>query len=71
MLVLEQVMPGPADEGDAIHLAASIVHRMDYLLTWNQRHLANPNKRTHLMVVAARARLQLPELVTPDLMRLE
>jgi hypothetical protein len=71
MLVAERVMPGPANEGDALHLAVSIVHRLDYLLTWNQKHLANPNKRTHLTIIAARARLRLPELVTPDLMRLE
>ena len=70
-LVSERVMPGPASEGDALHLAACIVHRVDYLLTWNQKHLANPNKRTHLTVIAARAGLRMPELVTPDLMRLE
>ena len=71
MLVAERGMPGPANEGDAFHLAVSIVHQLDYLLTWNQKHLANPNKRTHLTIFAARARLRLPELVTPDLMRLE
>jgi hypothetical protein len=71
LLVAERVMPGPANEGDAIHLAVSIVHQMDHLLTWNQKHLANPNKRTHLTIIAARARLRLPEVVTPDLMRLE
>jgi hypothetical protein len=71
LLVAERVMPGPANEGDALHLAIAIVHRLDYLVTWNQKHLANPNKRTHLTIVAARARLRLPEIVTPDLMRLE
>ena len=71
LLVAERVMPGPANEGDALHLAIAIVHRLDYLVTWNQRHLANPNKRTHLTIIAARARLRLPEIVTPDLMRLE
>jgi hypothetical protein len=43
----------------------------EYLLAWNQKHLANPNKRTHLTIIAARAKLRVPELVTPDLMRLE
>jgi hypothetical protein len=71
LLVTERVMPGPANEGDALHLAVSIVHRVDHLLTWNQKHLANPNKRTHLTIIAARARLSVPEIVTPDLMRLE
>lgn len=71
ILVAERVMPGPSNEGDALYLAACIVHQVDYLLTWNQKHLANPNKRTHLTIIAARAKLRLPELVTPDLMRLE
>jgi hypothetical protein len=71
MLVAEQVMPAPANQGDALHLAVSVVSGLDYLLTWNQRHLANPNKRTHLTIIAARARLRVPEVVTPDLMRLE
>jgi len=26
---------------DAVHVAASVVHRLDYLLTWNCTHLAN------------------------------
>ena len=71
LLVAERVMPGPANEGDAVHLAFSIVHRVDHLLTWNQKHLANPNKRSHLTIIAARARLVVPEIVTPDLLLLE
>jgi hypothetical protein len=71
LLVKERVMPGPSNEGDALHLAVAIVSQVDFLLTWNQKHLANPNKRTHLTIVAARARLRLPEIVTPDLMRVE
>lgn len=53
ILVRERIMPSPAVEGDALHLAAAIVHRIDYLMTWNQKHLANPNKRTHLTVMRA------------------
>lgn len=71
LLVRERVMPGPAVEGDAIHFAASAIHRMDYLLTWNQKHLANPNKRTHLAVICARINLSAPQIVTPDLLIVE
>ncbi|MFI5381636.1 MAG: hypothetical protein ACHRHE_20250 [Tepidisphaerales bacterium] len=71
LLVAEQVMPRPAVEGDALHLAAAIVHRIEYLMTWNQKHLANPNKRTHLLVVCARLGYLLPQIVTPDLMIVE
>lgn len=71
VLVAEKVMPAPAVDGDAIHFAAALVHKMDYLMTWNQKHLANPNKRTHLLVVCARLGYLAPEIVTPDLMNLE
>jgi hypothetical protein len=28
--------------GDAIHMAVATAHEVDYLLTWNYAHLANP-----------------------------
>src|SRR6185295_4668933 len=43
VFVKEFLMPGPA-VGDAVHVAASAVHDVEYLLSWNVRHLANPNK---------------------------
>jgi len=33
-------LPAKADV-DAIHIAAATVHGMDYLLTWNCKHIAN------------------------------
>jgi hypothetical protein len=68
LLVQERVMPGPSVAGDALHVSAATVHRMDYLLTWNVKHLANPNKRTHFAVICMRAGLSAPVLVTPDLL---
>jgi hypothetical protein len=66
LLVKEHVMPGPSVEGDAIHVAAATIHQMDYLLTWNVKHLANPNKRTHFGIICMRLNLVAPQLVTPD-----
>jgi hypothetical protein len=71
LLVSERLMPGPATGGDAFHIACAIIHRMDYVLTWNVKHLANPNKRTHLGIVCMRLGLSVPTLVTPDLLQLE
>jgi hypothetical protein len=71
LLVRERVMPGPAVEGDALHVAFSVVHHCEYLMTWNQKHLANPRKRTHLAVICARLGALTPQIVTPDLMILE
>jgi len=33
-------LPAKADI-DAVHIAAATVHGMDYLLTWNCKHIAN------------------------------
>ncbi len=60
----ERVMPAN-DLGDAFHLALATWHRMQYLLTWNCKHLANANKFEHIQVVNARRRLLSPALVTP------
>ena len=68
ILVREKVMPGPAVSGDAIHIAAATVHRMDYVLTWNVQHMANPNKRTHFATLCLRLGLMPPQIVTPDLL---
>ena len=69
LLVDEKVMPGPAISGDALHVAFAIVHRIDYILTWNIRHLANPNKRVHLGAVCLKLGVPTPQLVTPDMLK--
>jgi hypothetical protein len=67
VLVRERVMPSPV-AGDAIHVAASCVHRVQYLLSWNVRHLANPKKQVHLRTICLRAAYEPPQIVTPDLL---
>jgi len=62
-------MPKPATEGDALHVAVATIYGMDYVLTWNVRHLANPNKRTHFGIVCMRLGLAAPMLITPDLLQ--
>lgn len=66
-LVQHKVMPTPV-AGDAIHVAACCVWQVDYLLSWNVRHLANTNKVAHLRAVCLRAGLVPPTIVTPDLL---
>ena len=69
LFVKERVMPKPADAGDALHVATATAHRMDYVLTWNVRHMANPNKRTHFAVICMRLGLSAPIFVTPDFLQ--
>ena len=60
----KRVMPAdPA--GDALHLALASFHRVSVLLTWNCRHLANPNKMEHVRLVNYELDLPVPLLTTP------
>ena len=63
--VENRVMPAD-DAGDAAHLAVASYHGVDYLLTWNCRHLANANKFEHIRTINRRLGLLTPELVTPE-----
>ena len=51
--------------GDALHLAICAFYKVDYLLSWNQRHLANVNKLRQLKIMNARLNLSTPEIITP------
>lgn len=66
ILVREKVMPGPEGSGDGLHVALATVHRIDVVLSWNVRHLANRNKTAHLREVCRRVGYVPPEIVTPD-----
>ncbi len=61
------VMPG-GHMGDSIHLACASVREVDYLLTWNCRHLANQNKVEHIMTINRRLGLLTPVFLTPQLL---
>jgi len=50
---------------DAVLVAIATVHGMDYVLTWNCRHIANAEIFTRLKGVAAAIGYELPMLCTP------
>ena len=58
------LMPKPPS-ADALHLALASFYRMDFLLTWNCRHIANANKTKHLEVLNQGMGLAVPKLITP------
>jgi hypothetical protein len=59
------VLPLFADR-DASHIAIATVHKMDILLTWNCRHIANGAIQEKLREVAGESGLKLPTICTPD-----
>ncbi len=62
--VEHHLMPADA-QGDAAHLAMASMHAIDFLLTWNCRHLANANKIQHIAVLNRRLGLSVPVVTTP------
>jgi len=55
----------PGAQSDAMHLAVSTASQVDYLLTWNCRHLANAQILRRLEIEAVRKGWKLPKVCTP------
>lgn len=51
---------------DAIHIAVASVHNVDFLLTWNCRHIANAVIMKELRTIAEDYNCELPILCTPE-----
>jgi hypothetical protein len=51
---------------DALHMALATWHRMEYLLTWNCRHIANASNRRRFEGVNSRLGLPSPTICTPE-----
>lgn len=51
---------------DAAHVAVSAVHKLDYLLTWNCKHLANAQIARRIGAVCEQLGYKMPIICTPD-----
>jgi predicted nucleic acid-binding protein len=58
-------LPKKAAE-DALHIALATVHGMDYLVTWNCKHIANAEIRNTLAGVAYDHGYGVPVVCTPE-----
>lgn len=65
--IQNQIMP-QSPIGDALHLAITSYHKCDYLLTWNCKHIANPNKFRQIRICNTSLGLYVPTLCTPNLL---
>jgi predicted nucleic acid-binding protein len=57
-------LPAKASD-DAIHIAAATVHGLDYLLTWNCKHIANAQIQKKLREICRDFGYKLPTICTP------
>jgi len=51
---------------DAAHVAVSAVHAVDFLLTWNCKHLANAQIARRIALVCEKLGHKMPIICTPD-----
>ncbi len=64
-LVDEGAVPRPAAE-DALHIAVAAVHGVDFLVTWNCRHIANATMRSAIERVCREGGYEPPVICTPE-----
>lgn len=65
LLVKRHALPAKA-AADALHIAVATVHGMDYLLTWNCKHIANLTMRHAIEKTCYAAGYQPPVIGTPE-----
>ena len=51
---------------DAQHIAIAVVHSIEYLVSWNYKHIVNETKRQHITDVCLTAEYQPTTLCTPE-----
>lgn len=61
----QKILPKKAAD-DALHIAISTVNGMDYLLTWNFKHIANAETRTGVENICRQNGYQPPIICTPE-----
>lgn len=64
-LVGANAVPGKAAD-DALHIGVAATQRVNYLLTWNCRHLANATMRPWIEAVCAQHGVKAPIICTPE-----
>jgi predicted nucleic acid-binding protein len=60
---------GPIPESaaaDALHIAIAAVNGVDYLLTWNCKHLANAVHQSQIEAMVEKAGYACPAICTPE-----
>jgi predicted nucleic acid-binding protein len=65
LFVQKGIIPQKVQD-DAIHLALALVNRMDYILSWNFKHMVRPATRKALRELAITEGYKIVEITTPE-----
>jgi hypothetical protein len=64
-IMTRAILP-PKAQVDALHIATVAHHRIQYLLTWNCKHIANAKILPRIHQVLADAGVPIPVICTPE-----
>ena len=64
-LIQRAVLPQKA-KVDALHIATAAVHKIDYLLTWNCKHIANALIVPKVNLIISEMGFTPPYICTPE-----
>ena len=64
-LIADHALPHKAVT-DALHIAVAAVHGINYLLSWNCKHIANAEMQSVIEKVCAEQGYQCPKICTPE-----
>jgi predicted nucleic acid-binding protein len=64
-LIVGRAIPERFPE-DALHVALAAVHGIEYLVTWNFRHIANATMRSGIERICLAAGYEPPTICTPE-----
>lgn len=65
LLIAENAVPESCPE-DAMHISIAAAHGIDFLLTWNFKHINNANTRDKIAEIITKAQLKSPVLCSPE-----
>lgn len=66
MTILSQGAMPPSEIRDAAHIAVAAVNNVDYLLTWNCKHLANAQIIRKISIICNAHNYNMPVICTPE-----
>lgn len=64
-LIADKALPSKAVT-DALHIAVAAVHGINYLLSWNCKHIANAEMQSAIEKVCAEQGYNCPKICTPE-----
>lgn len=64
-LIIYSPIPDNAQD-DALHIAIASYHAVDFLLTWNFKHLANAHLIPKVRTIVEDSGYQFPQICTPE-----